>query len=120
VDFSNIVGVTLNAKNEATDYKTGTELHWEGSLTKKWTENFSAGVIGYYYKQITADSGLGATLGDFEGEIAAVGLTAGLDYVIGQTPVSSRIRYYHEFGAKNRLEGDSVFLSTSFPLHISR
>jgi hypothetical protein len=77
-------------------------------------------VIGYYYKQLTADGGLGATLGDFEGEIAAVGLTAGLDYVVGQTPVSSRVRYYHEFDAKNRLKGDSVFLSTSFPLHISR
>jgi hypothetical protein len=120
VDLTNIVGVTVNAENQVTDYRTGTELHWEGSLTKKFTDNFSAGVVGYYYNQLTGDSGAGATLGDFKGEIAAIGVTAGLDFVIGQTPVSARIRYYHEFHATNRLEGDAVFLSTSLPLSITK
>jgi hypothetical protein len=120
IDLTNIVGVTFNAENKSTDYRTGTELHWEGSLTKKLTDNFSAGLVGYYYKQLTGDSGAGATLGDFKGEIAAIGATAGLDFVVGKTPVSTRIRYYHEFNARNRLKGDAVFVSTSFPLAISK
>lgn len=120
IDFTNILGLTMNAENEATNYKTGAEFHWESSLTMKFNDNFSAGVIGYYYNQISGDSGSGATLGDFKGEVAAIGATAGLDFVVGQTPVSTRIRYYHEFAARNRLEGDSVFLSTSFPLSITK
>jgi len=28
------------------------------------------------------------------------------------------LRWYHEFGAENRLEGDSIFLTNSLPLHI--
>jgi hypothetical protein len=118
IDFSNIVGVTFNTTNKETNYKTGTEFHWEGSLTKKFTPSFSAGVIGYYYRQLTDDTGNGATLGAFRGEIAAVGLTAGYDFKLGQIPVSSKVRYYHEFGAVNRLEGDAVYLSLSLPLWV--
>jgi hypothetical protein len=119
VDFSNTVGITFNARNTATDYTTGTEFHWEGSLTKKITPQFSAGVVGYYYKQLTADSGPGtAVLGDFKGEVSALGLTAGYDFMAGNTPVSTRVRYYHEFSAKSRLEGDAVFVSVSMPLSI--
>jgi hypothetical protein len=120
IDFTNIVGVTFNAENEATDYRTGTEFHWESSLTKKFGGSFYAGAVGYYYNQMTGDSGAGAALGDFKGEIAAIGATAGFDFVLGQTPVSTRLRYYHEFNATNRLEGDAVFLSTSFPLWIDK
>ncbi|MEQ1520078.1 MAG: transporter [Aestuariivirga sp.] len=120
IDFTNIVGVTFNAENEVTDYKTGTEFHWEGSLTKKIGDSFYIGALGYYYNQLTGDSGDGAALGDFKGEVAAIGATVGLDYKLGQTPVSTRIRYYHEFDAINRVEGDAVFLSTSFPLWIDR
>jgi hypothetical protein len=119
IDLSNIVGVTFNAENSATNYKTGTEFHWEGSLTKKFTPAFSAGIIGYHYNQLTADSGAGATLGDFKGQISAVGATVGYDFVVGKTPVSTRLRYYHEFAARNRLEGDAVFASMSFPLALT-
>ena len=120
IDFTNIIGVTLNAENEATNYQTGTEFHWEGSLTKKFGDQFYIGAVGYYYNQLSADSGSGANLGDFKGEVVAIGATAGMDFIVGQTPVSTRIRYYHEFDATNRLEGDSVFLSASFPLWIDR
>lgn len=119
IDFTNIVGVTFNAANTETDYKTGTEFHWEGSLTKKFTPAFSAGVVGYYYKQLSDDTGSGATLGAFRGEIAAAGLTAGYDFKLGDIPVSSKLRYYHEFAAENRLEGDAAFLSLSFPLWVA-
>jgi hypothetical protein len=34
-------------------------------------------------------------------------------------PVTLDLRWYHEFEVKNRLEGDSVFLTISFPLAIT-
>ena len=34
-------------------------------------------------------------------------------------PVTLDLRWYHEFEVKNRLEGDSVFLTVSLPLSIT-
>jgi Putative MetA-pathway of phenol degradation len=36
-----------------------------------------------------------------------------------QRPVTIDLRWYHEFEVKNRLEGDSVFLTISVPLSIT-
>lgn len=123
IDISNTIGITFNAKNQATNYKTGIEFHWEGAITKQLTERFSAGLVGYYYKQLTADKApppIAAVLGDFKGEIAGVGVQVGYNFQIGEAPVSTRLRYYHQFSAKNHLKGDSVFLSLSFPLAVNR
>ena len=35
-------------------------------------------------------------------------------------PVTVDLRWYHEFEVKNRLEGDSVFLTISVPLAITQ
>ncbi len=72
-DFA--VNLTVNGKNLATDYKTGNELHFEAAAAKKlggWT----LGLAGYYYQQVTGDSGEGAILGDFESRVAALGPVA--------------------------------------------
>lgn len=123
VDVSNTIGLTFNAENQATNYKTGNEFHWEGAITKQLTESFSAGLVGYYYKQLTADEAppaIAAILGDFKGEIAGIGAQIGYNFHIGEAPVSTRLRYYHQFNATNHLEGDSVFLSLSLPLAVNR
>lgn len=116
IDVSNAVGVTFNYENAATDYKTGNEFHWEWSATKKFDNGISFGPVGYYYQQLTGDTGDGAKLGDFEGRVWAIGATAAYDFKVGQTPVSARIRYYHEFDTKYRLKGDAAFLSLTLPL----
>lgn len=123
VDVSNTIGFTFNAENEATNYKTGNEFHWEGAITKQLTESVSAGLVGYYYRQLTADeppAAIAPFLGDFKGEIAAIGAQVGYNFQIGEAPVSTRLRYYHQFNAKNHLRGDSVFLSLAIPLAVSR
>ncbi len=123
IDVSNTVGITFNAENEATNYKTGNEFHWEGAITKQLTESFSVGLVGYYYKQLTGDRSppaIHAILGDFKGEIAGIGAQIGYNFQIGPAPVSTRLRYSHQFNATNHMEGTSVFLSLSFPLAVSR
>jgi hypothetical protein len=42
----------------------------------------------------------------------------GFDFMAGKIPVSTQLRYYHEFEAKNRLEGDAVFFQVSLPLWV--
>lgn len=119
LDISAAVGITFNAENAATDYRTGNEFHFEWAVSKQFNEQFSAGIIGYYYNQLTGDSGDGARLGDFKGEVAAIGATIGYNFKVGETPVSSRLKVYHEFGAKNRAEGTGVFATISIPLAIT-
>jgi hypothetical protein len=38
------------------------------------------------------------------------------NFQIGQTPVSSSFRWFHEFNVENRLEGDSALLTLAIPL----
>ena len=115
-DISAAVGVTFNGENPATDYTTGTEFHGEWALSKSFSPAFSAGIVGYYYDQLTGDSGPGASLGDFKGRVAAVGLTAAYNFEVAERPVSIRFKYFDEFEAVNRLEGSSAFLTLALPL----
>ncbi|OYR15020.1 SphA family protein [Brucella thiophenivorans] len=120
LDVSVASGFTFNGENPATDYKTGTEFHVEWAVSQNFSKQFSAGVIGYYYDQITGDSGAGARLGEYKGRVAAVGATVGYNFELGPMPVSTRLKYFHEFAAENRAEGNSVFLTVAIPLAVSQ
>jgi hypothetical protein len=117
-ELSGIMGVTFNAENPATNYQTGTEFHLEGAIVQHFSEAFSLGLVGYYYDQLTADRGSGvpASLGGFEGQVAAIGATVGYNFQLGVLPISTRLKYFHEFEAENRLEGDALYLTLSMPL----
>jgi len=114
-DVSNTLGVTFNGQNPATDYRTGTELHWEGAVTRHLTKQFKAGINGYFYQQLTADGGDGAELGAFKGRVAAIGGSVGYNFEFGKTPVATELKVFHEFAAENRAEGNSIFATISLP-----
>lgn len=118
LDVTNVVGITFNQSNDATRYRTGNEFHWEWAVTRKFENGLSFGGVGYVYQQLTGDRGPGAILGPFKGRTVAVGATVGYDFKIGQAPVSTRVRWYHEVETSNRLKGNAVFLSVSMPLWV--
>lgn len=117
--MSAAVGVTFNGENPTTDYRTGTEFHFEGAVSQYLTKDFSVGVIGYYYQQITGDSGAGAVLGPFKGRVAALGGTVSYAFNVNQMPVTARVKLVREFDAMNRLEGTAGWLSMSMPLYVA-
>ncbi|WP_235977396.1 SphA family protein [Sandaracinobacteroides hominis] len=117
-DISAKAGVTFNGTNSYTDYNSGNEFHIEGAIEKSFSKAISAGIQAYHFEQISGDSGDGAVLGDFKGRVSAVGVTAANNFVIGHMPATVRARLFREFGAKNRMEGTSFFLSLSVPLRI--
>ncbi len=41
-------------------------------------------MAGYFYQQVTGDSGPGASLGDFKGRIAAIGGTMGYNFKMAE------------------------------------
>jgi hypothetical protein len=56
IEVSGSAGLTLNLDNPANDYQTGTEGHLEFALMRHIGKDFSFGVAGYHYQQVTGDS----------------------------------------------------------------
>lgn len=116
VELSGAVGLTYNFENPDTDYKSGTEFHAEGAAMYHASHSLSFGVNGYALKQITGDSGSGAVLGDFEGQVFAIGPALDYTFMIGQRPVATNLRYFYEFGVENRMQGHAGFFNIAIPL----
>lgn len=51
-------------------------------------------------------------------EVVALGATVGLNFQVGQLPVSTRFKYFHEFDTTNRLQGDAGIFTVSMPLWV--
>ena len=105
------IGHIYNTENTDTDYQTGQEIHVDYMLNQFLSETFAVGIHGFYLKQITGDSGDGATFGDFKAEAAGIGpALLWVPNILGKD-VPIIVKWLHEFHAENRLEGDHVFAS---------
>lgn len=109
-------GITFNGENPSTNYRSGTEYHFEGAIMKHFSPKFSVGIVGYHYQQITGDSGSGAVLGDFKGRVSAIGPNISYTFEVGDYPVITSLRWMREFNTKNRLEGDAGIFTVTIPL----
>lgn len=117
-DVSAKAGVTFNGTNKKTNYDSGTEFHLEGAIEKTLSPHFSLGVIGYHFQQLSGDSGDGAVLGSFKGQVSALGGTAAAHFKVGPIPMALRVKVLEEFNAKNRMEGTVGFISLAFPISV--
>jgi hypothetical protein len=116
IELSAIGGFTVNGENPGTDYRTGKELHVDLSLSKNLTKELSVGVIASHYRQVTGDSGAGATFGPYKGRDTAVGGTIGYTFTLGHTPIMTRLKLLKEVEVENRPRGTIGFVQVSFPL----
>jgi hypothetical protein len=114
--FSAVVGVTYNFENPATHYRSGLDSHLDFALSQFLNAHWHVGLAGYAYDQLTPDSGSGkpARLGDFESRVFGLGPEAGFFFEHSEAYLS--LRGYWEFGAKNRPEGWTAFLTCSLPM----
>lgn len=114
LEFSSSLGMTINRENTYTNYRTGNELHLELAGIQHLSKYLYAGVASYHYDQLTGDSGSGAKAGDFKGKVNGVGPVIG-----GMVPIDEHrmlvlnARYYHEYGAENRLEGNAFWATAA-------
>ena len=112
IEASLFTGISFNKENPDTQYKSGSQLHLDGTLAQHFP--FAGGLAGvglsgYYYKQVSADSGTGATLGDFKAK--SVGIGPALSYAgkAGQNDYLAELKWLHESSTENRLKGDFVW-----------
>lgn len=115
LELSGAAGITYNFENPDTNYKSGTEFHAEAAAMMHFSPSFSLGVNGYAYKQITGDSGPGAVLGDFKGQVVALGPALDYTFHVGKTPVVTNLRYFYEFNVENRMQGHVGFFNVAVP-----
>lgn len=71
----------------------------------------------YYYKQVTGDSGDGATLGDFEGKTVGLGPVVSYVSKIAAHDVIAELKWLHETDTQKRLEGDMVWFKVVFKFY---
>lgn len=114
LEATGVLGVTVNAINSASNYRTGTELHFEWSLEEHFPFGLHAGAVGYIYQQLTGDSGSGATNGAYIGRAFAVGPSIGYTIEAEGRKLTLSARSYHEFWVRNRPMGNSVLASLDF------
>lgn len=116
LEFSATAGITYNFENTDTDYQNGLDLHLDWGASQFISEQTHIGLVGYFYHQITGDSGSGATLGDFKSRVDAIGPQIGHIFMMGDKQVYVNVKGYWEFNAKHRPEGWNGWLTLSIPL----
>ncbi len=107
----------FNEENLDTSYKSGNQGRFEGTFAKHFRlgqGEFGAGATGYVYRQLTGDSGAGASLGSFKAEANGIGPVLSYIKPLGKQQLTAELKWLHEFDNKNRPEGDIVFLKVMY------
>lgn len=115
-EFSIVGGLTYNFENHDTDYKNGIDGHIDWAASQFLNEQTHVGVVGYFYHQLTGDSGSGAKLGDFESQIAGIGPQAGYFFPVGKSKGYVNLKGFWEFADQNRASGWNMWLTLLLPL----
>jgi hypothetical protein len=110
-EFSAVTGLTYNFKNTDTDYQNGIDWHLDWGLSQFLSKQVHIGAVGYFYQQLTADSGAPAILGDMKSRVNAVGPQIGFIFPVGDLHGYLNLKAYYEFGAQNRTQGWNTWLT---------
>lgn len=103
----------INTENEDTHYQSGTSFHIDGTVAQHFPllGGFAGvGAEGFVYEQIAADTGRGATLGDFEGHATGVGPVVSYARKIGKVDFAGEVKWVHEVDVSKRLKGDYIWV----------
>jgi hypothetical protein len=112
-ELSLFAGMTFNQENDKTDYKSGTQAHAEMTAAQHfplWGGLAGAGITGFWYQQVTGDSGDGAIFGDFKARSLGIGPTVSWTGKTFGEDFIAEFKWLHESGVKRRPEGDTLFL----------
>ncbi len=104
-------GYIVNSKNDATDFTSGNEFHFDYAAGWGLGNGWTVGVGGYVYQQVTDDAGTGAN----GNHASAMAIGPSVKYDSGKGWFGT-LKFENEFNVKNRAQGNSVWLKAVFPL----
>jgi len=110
-------GYSMNTENPDTDYQSGSLLHFDAAIQQILPVGsgfLTLGAEGFYFDQLTCDSGSGAVLGCFKGLTAGLGPVLGYIQPIGKESLALELKWLAEMNTKNRLEGDYIWLKAVY------
>jgi hypothetical protein len=109
-EFSAALGFTYNLENKDTNYKNGVDMHLDWGASQFLTKEWQVGVVGYFYNQISCDSGSGDRVGCFESRVIGVGPQIGHIFKIDDHHQGYiNLKGYKEFDAAHRPDGWNVW-----------
>lgn len=115
LEVTAFAGFDFNTKNDTTEYQTGDQFHLDGTIAEHLPLPLlggfiGAGVNGYFYQQISGDSGTGAKLGSFEGMTTGIGPIVSYAYQLGDFDIAGEAKWLPELGVDNRLNGNTIWV----------
>lgn len=106
-------GLDFSTRNDKTDYQSGDVFHLDATVAEHLPLGklgaVGVGANGFYYQQITGDSGSGAALGDFEGHTIGVGPVVSFIGKLGKTDIVAEVKWLPELDVSRRVKGDIVW-----------
>jgi hypothetical protein len=112
-EFSAVMGFTYNFTNPTTNYQTGVDWHLDWGASQFLSKQVSIGAVGYFYDQLTGDSGSGDRVGSFESRVIGIGPQISFLFPVGQMQGYLNLKGYREFDAQNRPEGWNAWVVLS-------
>lgn len=118
LDISGTAGVLFNGKNKATNYTSGTSIHFDALVAKHFASGLALGLNGYWYQQVEDDKGnIPPILPEgFRGSAAGIGPAAMMTLKAGRTELNLIGKWLHDVEATNRMKGDTVMISLALKL----
>ena len=113
IEGSVVFGLTYNLINPYTQYQSGTDAHLDWAISPYLNDKFHVGVVGYFYDQISPDSGPGAQLGSIDRGSRELAPKSAFSLPFFDREAYLNLRAYSEFDARNRLEGWNAFVTFS-------
>jgi hypothetical protein len=110
-EFSAVAGLTYNFKNPDTQYQSGVDFHLDWAASQFLTSEIFVGLVGYYYNQLTNDSGALPIFDGFKSRVAGAGPQIGYLFPVGGMQGYLNLKGYAEFDAANRPSGWNTWLT---------
>ncbi len=113
-EFSFVTGLTYNLTNPSTNYQNGIDWHLDWGASQFLSKQLFVGAVGYFYDQLTADSGSAPILGSVESRVVGVGPQLGFIFPTGPTQMFLGLKAYSEFDGHDRPSGYSAWITLAF------
>jgi hypothetical protein len=110
-EFSVASGVTYSLPNSFLQYQNGIDFHLDWAASQFITKDVQIGLVGYYFQQLTDDSGPGAKLGGFRGMAVGIGPQLGFLFPVGDYQGYLNAKAYKDLEVENRPQGWSTWVS---------
>jgi hypothetical protein len=110
-EFSAVAGLTGNFENHSTNYTNGIDFHLDWGASQFLTKQLQVGLVGYFYEQLSPDTGCAPVLCPFESRVIGIGPQIGYIFPVAGMQGYLNLKGYGEFANDNRPDGWNVWLT---------